>query len=225
MESLCGLPWSILVLLIMTMPGTVRSVCDGTSAEGCSSTQSTGSTTDWVYIFSTTTDSLTEVDMLDCDCVNGKCKSSGKNQTLCVCDDNWAGETCNHSCDCLPGETCSLYNNDTVCLQTTTPYVEPEVHDVCNTNYTLRPLSERQCFPGRYCMFGVCRTTETGGFWCECDPFTTGQKCEFTCCNKCVHGTCFYDIDKETSTCNCFANYSGSLCETFDFVETTGKFD
>lgn len=134
------------------------------------------------------------------ECIHGVCKNSG---ISCDCDDGYTGLFCSER------------------LATTTQTTEEEkdekdMRDVCSVDYSLRPLSERQCQGSLTCKYGVC-VEEAGEsparvrYSCGCDQRASGQQCEHRCCRDCgEHGECVLSNGQEL--CSCQYGFVGKIC-------------
>lgn len=134
------------------------------------------------------------------ECIHGVCKNSG---ISCECDAGYTGLFCSER------------------LATTTEPSQEErgeedTQNVCSADYSLRPLSERQCQGSLTCQFGVC-VEEAGEsparvrYSCGCDQHASGQQCELRCCRYCgEHGECVRSSGQQL--CNCQYGYTGKFC-------------
>ncbi|XP_061178581.1 sushi, von Willebrand factor type A, EGF and pentraxin domain-containing protein 1-like [Saccostrea echinata] len=128
------------------------------------------------------------------ECIHGFCRNTGG--ISCVCDRGYKGLFCSDS------------------VPTTTPTVEEDDPDVCSEDYSLRPLSVRNCFAAFTCKYGVC-VTKRGAvgprYSCVCDPHASGEKCEHKCCRNCGDfGSCV--VNNGEQLCNCQMGHSGDFC-------------
>lgn len=217
---------------------SVRCVCDVTStlpecANATSTTVASTLVTDVNVTTETALTSITDVTHTGCQCVHGSCHDLD-NTSECVCDIGWQGDTCEIPCTlpCPVGKRCdfipgTMFNvcipatkipETTTLTLTVTPTTENSsnrTYNVCDPEYILRPSTERMCGVGWPCVNGVC-STDGVRYWCDCDPGGTGQSCQNTCCKQCMHGSCYYIKEQDRDICNCYANYSGPYCETWD---------
>ncbi|XP_062594321.1 uncharacterized protein LOC134255796 [Saccostrea cucullata] len=128
------------------------------------------------------------------ECIHGFCRNTGG--ISCVCDRGYKGLFCSDS------------------VPTTTPAVDEDDHDVCSQDYSLRPLSVRNCFAAFTCKYGVCVTKRGANgprYSCVCDPQASGEKCEHKCCRDCGDfGSCV--VNKGEQLCNCQIGHFGDFC-------------
>lgn len=214
---------------------SARCVCDVTLPECVNATATTVASTpvtDVNVTTETTLTSIADVTNAGCQCAHGSCNDSD-NTRECVCDAGWRGDTCDIPCTqpCPVGTMCDFVQGSmftickpasatpetTILTLTLTPTIETpsnRTYNVCDPEYTLRPRSERVC-RGWPCVNGVC-TTHDDQYWCICDTSGTGQSCQNICCKQCIHGSCYYIKEEDRAICNCYANYSGPYCETWD---------
>ncbi|XP_067678317.1 protein draper-like [Haliotis asinina] len=87
---------------------------------------------------------------------------------------------------------------------------------------TLRPASQRKCFPGFVCIHGICSVTRSS---CDCDPGWSGIFCQTSCELDCgSHGVCDVFVNG-TTFCFCNFGYTGSRCEKRRDLNTTKRPD
>ncbi|XP_060072655.1 uncharacterized protein LOC132552494 [Ylistrum balloti] len=118
--------------------------------------------------------------------------------------------TCQHGCHCMAsftGQRCEFLTNSVSTttlrpLSTTSPTLTTPSH---RSTTTLRPWSERQCFPGFECVHGYC-DREGSGFNCLCDPGWKGIFCHEYICSCPSNAECIEEGDtfrcqtRETAT-------------------------
>lgn len=129
------------------------------------------------------------------ECVHGIC---GKPGISCVCDEGYAEPFCSER------------------IESTTQETKQSTDDVCSEEYTLRPLSERQCLGSLTCKYGLCVEAAAESparvtFSCECDQHASGEQCEDRCCRDCGEfGECVVSEGREL--CQCQHEVMGKFC-------------
>ncbi|XP_069106975.1 neurogenic locus notch homolog protein 1-like [Argopecten irradians] len=104
-------------------------------------------------------------------CIHGMCDRRGSGFS-CSCDSGWEGVFCETSTGMV--QSTSSSTKDPIVAVSTTPTISTTTPP---SPTTLRPQSERECFPGFVCEHGYC-DTEGSSFSCSCDIGWEGFFCD-----------------------------------------------
>lgn len=139
---------------------------------------------------------------------HGTCQKNEKGVEFCECSEDYKGFLCERQ----SSSPNTLTNSS----------VDFRKENACSANYTLRPLTQRECIQNFVCVYGQCilETTEDGlQMDCTCDDGATGELCDHPCCLLCTeHGRC-KRYGNGTEYCLCEFDHEGEFCENEIIIE------